>query len=96
MPGTWGPPSMMYPPCSPWVGWYEPWVPPPMHFHQGWSGLAEGFGHGGYYTRDSSYGYVGHQQDRRASRQENEIVWNAKLDHPASLKMVAALGRRHE
>jgi hypothetical protein len=37
MPVPWGPPSMMFPPCSPWVGWYSPWVPPPMHFHPGWS-----------------------------------------------------------
>jgi hypothetical protein len=32
-----------------------------MHFHPGWSGSVEGFGHGGYYVGDDHYGYVGHQ-----------------------------------
>jgi hypothetical protein len=39
-----------------------------MHFHPGWLGPVEGYGHGGYYTRDNRYGSVGHQQDRKASR----------------------------
>jgi hypothetical protein len=47
-----------------------------MHFHPGWLGLAEGFGHGGYYIGDDCYGNVDHQQDRRASRQENQMVRN--------------------
>jgi hypothetical protein len=50
MSGPWGPPPMMYPPCPPWAGWYGPRTPPPMHFHPGWSGPTQGFGHGGYYT----------------------------------------------
>jgi hypothetical protein len=32
-----------------------------MHFHPGWSGPAEDFGHGGYYTGDDRYENVGHQ-----------------------------------
>jgi hypothetical protein len=32
-----------------------------MHFHPGWSGPSEGFGHGGYYTGDGCYMSVGHQ-----------------------------------
>jgi hypothetical protein len=87
---------MIYPPCPHWAGWYRPWTPPPMHFHPRWSGLAESFGHGGYYTRDGRYKYVGHQQDRRASGHENWIVQNAKLDHPVSPKTVAAPTHRHK
>jgi hypothetical protein len=68
MPGSWGPPLMMYLPCPPWVGWYDPWTTSPMHFHPGWSRPVEGFGHGGYYTRDDHYGSVSHQQDNKASR----------------------------
>jgi hypothetical protein len=66
MPRPWGPPLMMYLPC-PRAGWYRPWAPPPMHFHPGWSGSAEEFGHGGYYIGDSCYGHVSHQQDTRDS-----------------------------
>jgi hypothetical protein len=46
MPGPWGLPPMMFPPCPSWVGWYSPRVPPPMHFHLGWSEPTKGFGHG--------------------------------------------------
>jgi hypothetical protein len=81
MPRPWGPPLMMYLPCSPWVGWYGPWAPPSMHFHPGWSGPTQGFDHGGYYIGDGRYEHAGHQQDRRASGQENRTVWNAKTDH---------------
>jgi hypothetical protein len=84
MPGPLGPLLMMYPPCPPWAGWYGPWVPPPMHFHLGWSGPTQGFGYGGYYARDNHYIHVGHQQDMRASGQENQTVWNDKPDHPIS------------
>jgi hypothetical protein len=62
MPRPWGPPPMMYPPCPPWAGWYRPWTPPPMHFHPAWSGPTEGFAHGGYYTGDDCYGYVGYHR----------------------------------
>jgi hypothetical protein len=31
-----------------------------MHFHSGWSGPTQGFGHGGYYAGDSHYGHIGH------------------------------------
>jgi hypothetical protein len=40
-----GPPLMMFLPCPPWAGWYGVWVPPPMHFHLGWSGPIGGFDH---------------------------------------------------
>jgi hypothetical protein len=30
-----------------------------MPFHPGWSGPAEGLGHGGYYVGDGCYRYVG-------------------------------------
>jgi hypothetical protein len=66
MLGPWGLPPMMYPPCPPWAGWYGPWTLSPMHFHPGWSGPAEDFGHGGYYTGDDCYGSVDHQHDRKA------------------------------
>jgi hypothetical protein len=77
MPGPWGPPLMMYPPCPPWVGWGGPWAPPPMPFHLGWSGPKHGFGHGGYYAGDDLYGHVGHQQDRktRQSKMPNQTIW---------------------
>jgi hypothetical protein len=68
MLGPWGPLSMMYPPYPPWAEWYGPWTPPPMHFHPGWSGPAEGFSHVGYYIGDSCYGSVGHQHDKKALR----------------------------
>jgi hypothetical protein len=67
-----------------------------MHFHVGWLGPTQGFGHGGYYTGDGCYGYVGHQQDRRASGQENQIVQNTKPDHSVSPKAATAPGHRHE
>jgi hypothetical protein len=61
MPGIWGPPPMMYPPCPPWAGWYELLAPPPpMHFHPRWLGPTEGFGHGGYDAGDDRYGSLGH------------------------------------
>jgi hypothetical protein len=55
MPGPWGAPPMMYLPCPPLMGWYEPWMPPPMHFHLGWSGPIQSFGHGGYDAGDDHY-----------------------------------------
>jgi hypothetical protein len=67
-----------------------------MHFHSGWSWHVEGFDHRVYYTRDSNYGSVGHQQDMKASRQENQIVRNAKLNHPVSPKVIAASGQQHK
>jgi hypothetical protein len=69
-----GPPPMMYPPCPPWAGWYGPWTPPSMHFHIG----------------NNRYGHVGHEQGRKASGQENQIVQNAKPDHPVFQKAAAA------
>jgi hypothetical protein len=81
---------MMYPPCSPWVGWYGPWAPPPMHFHPRWLGPAEGFGHGGYYVGDDCYGYVSHQQDNWTSSEENWMVQNSKPDGLISMKTAAA------
>jgi hypothetical protein len=96
MPRPWGPPSMMYPPCPPWAGWYRPWVPPLMHLHPGWSRPAEGFVHRGYYVGDGHYRYVGHQQDMRASGQENQTMQNVKPDHPISSKIAAAPGHQHE
>jgi hypothetical protein len=91
MPRPWGPPPMMYLPCPPWVRWYSPWTPPPMHFHPGWSGPAEGFSHGGYYTEDGRYGSVSHQQDRKSPRQDNQTVQNAKLNHLVSPKATKPL-----
>jgi hypothetical protein len=81
---------MMYPPCPPWAGWFGLWAPPLMHFHSGWSGPTESFGHGGYYVGDSRYGSVDHQQDRKAPRQEKRMVWNLKPDGPISPKTTAA------
>jgi hypothetical protein len=96
MPRPWGPPSMVYPPCPPWAGWYGPWASSSMPFHPGRSGHAEGFGFGGFYAGDGHYGHVGHQQDRGAPRQENRTVQNAKSDHPVSQGAAAAPGHRHE
>jgi hypothetical protein len=93
MLGPWGPPPMMYLPCPPWAGWYGPWAPPPMHFHSGWLGPTQCFGHEGYYAGDDRYRHIGHQQDRRALGQENRIVWNAKLDHPIFLEVAATPSR---
>jgi hypothetical protein len=67
-----------------------------MHFHPGWSGPTEVFGHGGYYTGDGRYESVGHQEDRKASRKKNRTVRNAKLDHPVSPKAIAASGQQHK
>jgi hypothetical protein len=64
-----------------------------MHFHPGWLGPAEGFGHEGYYTGDGRYGSVSHQHDRRAPRQENRMVWNPKLNGLVSPKTTVALGQ---
>jgi hypothetical protein len=52
--------------------------------HPGWLGPAQGFGHEGYYIGDDRYRHNGHQQDRKASGQENQTVQNAKPDHPVS------------
>jgi hypothetical protein len=71
-------------------------VPPPIHFHPGWSRLAEGFGHGGYYAGDGRYRYVDRQQDRSVSGHENQTVQNTKPDNPVSSKIVIAPGCRHE
>jgi hypothetical protein len=89
MPRPWGPPSMSYPPCPPEVGLYRPWGLP-IHFQPRWSGPTDGFGHGGYYAGDGRYGYVDHLQDRRTPRQDNQMVWNPKLEDPISLKTIAA------
>jgi hypothetical protein len=67
-----------------------------MHFHPGWIAPTEGFDHRSYYIGDDCYGYVGHQQDRRASGQENRIVQNAKPDHPISMNIAVAPGHPHE
>jgi hypothetical protein len=67
-----------------------------MHFHPGWSGPTDGFGYKGYYAGDDRYGYVNHQQDRRASGQDNQTVQNAKSDHPVSHKLAAAPSHWHE
>jgi hypothetical protein len=89
MPRLWGPPLMMYPP---WVGWYGPWTPPPMHFHLGWLGLASGFGHRGYHTRDGHYTSVGQQQTRQANR----TIQNAKPDHLVPPETTEAPGQPHK
>jgi hypothetical protein len=96
MPGPWGPLSMMYPPCPPWVGWCGPCTAPPMHFHPGGSGPTQGFGHGCYYTGDSRYRHIGHQHGRKASGQENWIVRNVKPDHPISQEAVVAPSHQQE
>jgi hypothetical protein len=67
-----------------------------MHFNLGWSGPTQGFSHGGYYVGDGYYGYIGHQQNRRASGQENWIVWNAKLGHPVSQEVAIAPSLWHK
>jgi hypothetical protein len=96
MPGPWGPPSMMYPPYSPLPGWYRPWAPSPIPFHMGWSGLAGGFGYGGYYAGDGRYGHVSHQQDNWILRQENRMVRNPKPDGSISQETATAPGCWHE
>jgi hypothetical protein len=45
---------------------------------------------------DGYYGHVGHQQDRRASGQENQTVQNTKLDHPVSQEATVAPSRQYE
>jgi hypothetical protein len=92
MPGPWGPPPMMYLPCSPWAGWYGLWTPPPMHFCLGWPGPAGGFGHGGHDTGDGHYGGVSQQR----TRQENWTVRNAKPDHPVPSKTIEAPWQLHK
>jgi hypothetical protein len=67
-----------------------------MHFHSGWSGPAESFGHGGYYTGDDRYGSVDYQQDKKGPRQENRTIRNAKLGHPVSLKATTTSGQQHK
>jgi hypothetical protein len=61
-----------------------------MHFHPGWSGHGEGFGHKRYDIGDGRYGSVSHQQDRKAPRQENQTVQNVKLYHIISPKATTA------
>jgi hypothetical protein len=63
-----------------------------MHFHPGWSGHVEGFGHRGYYTGDGHYGSVAHQPDRKTLRQEIQTVRNAKSDHLIYSKATTATG----
>jgi hypothetical protein len=65
-----------------------------MHFHPGWLGPAQGFGHGGYYTKDGYYGHIGHQQGREALGQENWTVQNAKSDHPISYEVETTHGHQ--
>jgi hypothetical protein len=67
-----------------------------MHFHLGCSEPTQGFGYEGYYAGDGRYGHANHQQDRRASGQENPTVQNAKLDHPVSKEVAAAPGHQQE
>jgi hypothetical protein len=67
-----------------------------MPFHQGWSGPDEGFVYRGYYVGDGRYGHVGHQQDSRIPRQENQMVRNPKPDGSISQEAAAAPGHRHE
>jgi hypothetical protein len=87
---------MMYPSCPPWMVWYDPWTPPLMHFHPGWSGPAEGFDNEGYYTGGDCYESVGHQQDRKAPKQENRTVRNAKLDHLIFPKATTASNQQYK
>jgi hypothetical protein len=87
---------MMYPPYPPWARWYGPWTPPPTYFYPGWLGPTQGFDHGGYYIRDDRYRSVGHQQERKASRQKNWTVQNSKPDHPVSPKAITASGQQHK
>jgi hypothetical protein len=67
-----------------------------MHFHSGWSGHAEGFGHEGYYVGGGRYRYISHQQDTRVLGHENRTVWNAKPDHPVSPKTATSPSHRHK
>jgi hypothetical protein len=76
--------------------WYGPWTLPLIHFNSRWSEPAEGFGHGDYCIGDDCYGSVGHQQDRKAPRQKNQTVRNAKRDHPVSLKTTTASDQQHK
>jgi hypothetical protein len=77
------------------VGWViRPWAASLMHYHPGLSGPAEGFVHGGYYTGTGHYGSVGHQQDKRAPSQENQMDRNTKPNGLVSLKIAAALGQQ--
>jgi hypothetical protein len=77
---------MIYPP---WAGWYNPWTPPPMHFHLGCPGPAGSFCHKGYYARDGHYAGVGQHQTRWANR----IVQNAKPNHSVPMKTTEAPGQ---
>jgi hypothetical protein len=67
-----------------------------MLFHPGWLGPTEDLGYGGYYTRDGCYGHIGHQQDNRILRQENQMVRNPKPDGPVSQEATTTPGHRHE
>jgi hypothetical protein len=96
MPRSWRPPPMRYPPYPPWAGWYDQWIPSPMHFHPRWSGPTEGFGHGGYYTRDGHYRSIAHQPGKKAPRQENWTVQNDKHDHPVPSKTTEAPRQPHK
>jgi hypothetical protein len=87
---------MLYPPCPPWAGWYGSWALLPMHFHPGWSGPFEGFGHGDYYVGDGPYGSISQQQDRRTPRQENRMVRNPKSEGPVSLKIAATPNQQNK
>jgi hypothetical protein len=62
-----------------------------MHFHPGWTGHAQGFSHGSYYTGDGCYRHIGHQQGSEASGQESRTVQNAKPDHSISQEAAIAL-----
>jgi hypothetical protein len=66
-----------------------------MHFHLEWSRPTEAFDHGGYYAEDGWYRSVGHQQDRRAPRQENRIVRIPKPDGQILSKTSIAPGQQH-
>jgi hypothetical protein len=96
MSGLWGPPQMMYPPCPPWMGWYETWAPSFMHFHSGWSKPTQGFDHGGYHAGDGRYRGFGQQQDRRSHRQENRTIQNPKPVGLVSLKTAKAPDQSHK
>jgi hypothetical protein len=62
----------------------------------GWSGLAGGFGYGGYYAGDGRYGHVSHQQDNWILRQENRMVRNPKPDGSISQEIATAPSCWHE
>jgi hypothetical protein len=65
-----------------------------MHFHPGWSGPAEGFGHGGYYAGDNRYGYIVHQQDKKTgqSRMPN---WIIRFSRRQQLFLVTSTSEKH-